>query len=91
MADDMTEILAKLDAQTKEIENLKASIDAKDNEIKNLTQTINEKEVNIGKLQKIVSDNLIASRDEPKGGINAPKDFNEIYANAIKENMKENK
>lgn len=88
MADDMTAILEKLDATNKELETLKASIQAKDNEIETLKNTISEKDTNIGKLQKIVSDNLIASRDAPKNTIESAKTFNEIYADAIKNNMK---
>ena len=88
MADDITEILAQLDAKTKEIETLKASIDAKDNEIKTLNETISEKDVNIGKLQKIVSDNLIASREPPVNESINTKSFTDVYKEAIKNNLK---
>lgn len=84
----MTDILTKLDAQTKEIETLKAQLDAKDGEIKTLNESITERDSNISKLQKIVADNLIASRDAPKQDVNDPKTFNEIYQDAIKNNLK---
>lgn len=87
----ITEILEKLDATTKELETLKASLQAKDSEIETLKTTISERDTNISKLQKIVSDNLIASRDAPKNNIESEKSFNEIYADAIKNNLKEKK
>lgn len=90
MSDEILETkdVEKIVELSKRVSQLETEIDGYKTKISDYENTIQKNKDDIVRLQKIISDNFVASKETPKSEISAPKNFADVYKEMIEQNAK---
>ena len=85
-----TEDVEKIVELSKKVSEQEQQISSYQNQINDYVQEIEKQKADIVRLQKIISDNFVATKEKPKSEMATPKSFNDIYRQLIENNQKQN-
>jgi len=90
MSDEILETkdVEKIVELSKKVSELENEISGYKTQISDYETTIQKNKDDIIRLQKIISDNFVASKETPKSEISTPKNFADVYKEMIEQNAK---
>lgn len=83
-----TDDVEKIVELSKKVTQLESEIDGYKSKITDYENTIQKNKDDIVRLQKIISDNFVASKETPKSEIATVKTFADVYKEMIEQNSR---